>query len=465
MQVQLIATVSTRIALRRRVSFFAQKLRVRVSQWQARARSLRCKKWGVILPLILASCTAAIVPGCGSLGDKMNATGGTLVFSGSSISFGSVMVGHAASASLTVSNGSTNPVQISQLQVTGQYFSLTAQNNMPVTVAANSTYNVNVQFAPGATGTATGALTVMSNAASGGSATIALSGNGESSATVALSSLSCASGTMTVPGTDACTVTLTGTVGTSALAVSLSSNDSAVTVPSSVSVPAEASSAGFTATVLAVTTSQTATLTASAGGVTKSYALQLSPSGPALTLQSTSVSFGDVTLNTMATQTVTLTSSGTAPLMISAGTVTAGKGFSLSGVSFPATLNPGQTAALSIEFDPAVSGAVTGTVTLTDNTSTGNATIAVTGGEATSYEVDLTWDAPSSSSDPVVGYNVYRATGNSATYQLLNSSVNAPTSYADTTVQNGTAYSYYVESVDASGNQSTPSNTWSVTIP
>ncbi|MGC2606481.1 MAG: choice-of-anchor D domain-containing protein, partial [Silvibacterium sp.] len=246
---------------------------------------------------------------------------------------------------------------------------------------------------------------------------------------------------------------------------SLSSSDSAVTVPGSVTVPAGASSAGFTATGSAVTTSQTATLTASAGGVTKSYALQLSPSSPALTLQSTSVSFGDVTLNTPATQTVTLTSSGTAPLTISAGTVT-GTGFSISEVSFPVTLNPGQTATLSIEFDPTATGSATGTVTLTDNASPGTATIALSGtGQAASYEVDLTWDAPGSSSDPVVGYNVYRATGSSSSYQLLNTSVNTPASYTDTTVQDGTAYTYYVVSVDASGNRSSPSNTWSVTIP
>ena len=283
--------------------------------------------------------------------------------------------------------------------------------------------------------------------------------------TVALSGLSCSSGTLTGAGTDACTVTLTGAAGTGGLAVSLSSSSSAVTVPASVTVPAGASSAGFTATATAVTTSQTATLTASAGGVTRTYALQLTSSGPALTLQSTSVSFGDVTLNTPATQTVTLTSSGTAPLTISAGTVT-GTGFSISGISFPVTLNTGQTATLSIEFDPKTTGPATGTVTLTDNTTAGTAAISLSGtGQAASYVVDLTWDAPASSSDPVAGYNIYRAVSGSSSYQLLNSTVNEPTTYADTTVTNGTAYQYDVESVDASGNRSAPSNVFSVTIP
>jgi hypothetical protein len=281
-----------------------------------------------------------------------------------------------------------------------------------------------------------------------------------------LSEVSCTSSSMSGAGTDACTVGLTAAAGSGGLTVSLASSNSAVTVPASVTVPAGSTSAGFTATVTAVTTAQTATLTAVAGGITETYVLQLSTGTPALTLQSTSVSFGDVTLNTPATQTVTLTSSGTAPLTISAGTVT-GTGFSISGVSFPLTLDPGQTATLSIEFDPTAAGSVTGTVTLTDNASASAATIALsgTGQTAAAYEVDLTWDAPSSSSDPVVGYDIYRAVSGSSSYQLLNSGVNTPTSYTDTTVVNATAYQYYVVSVDASGNQSAPSNTYSVTIP
>jgi len=45
-------------------------------------------------------------------------------------------------------------------------------------------------------------------------------------------------------------------------------------------------------------------------------------------------------------------------------------------------------------------------------------------------------------------------------------STTAPTTaYNDTSVTDGTAYTYYVVSVDSEGNQSSPSNTYSVTIP
>jgi len=81
------------------------------------------------------------------------------------------------------------------------------------------------------------------------------------------------------------------------------------------------------------------------------------------------------------------------------------------------------------------------------------------------HTVTLSWDAPSSSTDPVVGYNIYRAASGSSSYQLVNSSVDTGTTYVDSTVQSGAAYIYYVESVDSSGNQSVPSNQVSVTIP
>ena len=153
-------------------------------------------------------------------------------------------------------------------------------------------------------------------------------------------------------------------------------------------------------------------------------------------------------------------------MTVSAATV-AGTGFTVSGAAFPLTLNPSQTATLNIEFDPTAAGAVSGSLTLTSNSSTGSFTvITLTGtGEATSYEVNLTWDAPASSSDPVAGYNVYRSPSGGTSYQELNTSAITQTSYVDTAVQAGQTYDYIVESVYAEGNTSTPSNMASVTTP
>lgn len=48
------------------------------------------------------------------------------------------------------------------------------------------------------------------------------------------------------------------------------------------------------------------------------------------------------------------------------------------------------------------------------------APLAVCQAKVTTCEVNLTWDAPSSSPDPVAGYNAYRAQSGSTNYTLLN---------------------------------------------
>jgi hypothetical protein len=229
-------------------------------------------------------------------------------------------------------------------------------------------------------------------------------------------------------------------------------------------VPANASSAGFTATVASVGTAQAVALKANAGNVSENFSLQLNAAVPTLSINATSVGFGDVEVNTSATQSVTLTSTGTAPVTASAATLT-GTGFTLSGATFPVTLNPSQALTLYVLFDPAAAGAATGQLTITSNSSTNGTAVIGLNGTGTPPEVDLSWDAPSSSADPVAGYNVYRAPGGSYTYALLNSSAVTETAYVDNRVQSGQTYDYVVTSVDDSGVESAPSNMFSGSIP
>lgn len=290
-----------------------------------------------------------------------------------------------------------------------------------------------------------------------------------------LSGLSCGLSSMTGAGTDNCTVALSAAAPGGGFAVSLGSNNAAVALPATAIVAAGSTSASFTATVSAVTTAQTVTLTASAGGVAEAFDLQLSTasqggtSGPLLDINATNITFGDVSVNTPATQSVTLTSTGTAAVAVSAATVT-GSGFTLSGATFPLTLNLNQTVTLSIEFDPTVQGAATGTLTVVSTSLTSpTATVGLSGtgeaGTAGTGQVDLTWNAPTNSPDPVAGYNVYRSPSGAYSFVPLNSSVLTQTTYIDSTAENGQAYDYIVESVDANGLSSAPTNIATLTLP
>ncbi|MGB8538506.1 MAG: choice-of-anchor D domain-containing protein [Acidobacteriaceae bacterium] len=386
-----------------------------------------------------------------------------LTISPASLAFGNVTVNTASTLPVTLTSTGTAPVTINSATLTGTGFTMSAAT-FPVTLNPTQSVTLNVQFDPATAGAATGQLTVQSNSTTNGTAVIGLTGTGTAVPGV-LSGLSCTSASMTGAGSDTCTVTLSSAAGSGGVSVGLTSSSASVTVPATVVVPANATSAGFTATVSSVTTAQSVTLTASAGGVSKTFALQLNAAVPTLTISPASLAFGNVTVNTASTLPVTLTSTGTAPVTINSATLT-GTGFTMSGATFPVTLNPSLAITLDVQFDPTATGAVTGQLTIQSNSST-NATVMVglSGTGSASHQVTLTWDAPSSSTDPVAGYHVYRSTGGSSAYQLLNSSADTQTTYVDTNVQSGTTYDYIVKSVDASGVESTASNEATATIP
>ncbi len=185
-----------------------------------------------------------------------------------------------------------------------------------------------------------------------------------------------------------------------------------------------------------------------------------------LSVSATTIAFGTVNLNTTATQSITLTATGTTAVTISGASVT-GTGFSLSGATFPITLNPNQTAQMFVAFDPTVAGSATGQLNITSNATSGATTLVnLTGsGLGVTYQVNLSWSAPASSPDPVAGYNVFRAPTGTTAFQQVNSSAVTATSYVDGSVQNGTTYDYVVRSVDAAGALSDPSNTYTAAIP
>jgi len=384
----------------------------------------------------------------------------TLSVNATSLAFGNLGVDSSSSQSVTLSSTGTTYVTVNSATVSGSGFSASGAT-FPLTLSPGQTATLTVQFEPTSAGAASGALTLSSNSSTGSSTAISLSGTG----VPLLHGLSCTSGSMSGAGTDTCTITLNTAAASGGFAVSLASNNTAVTVPASVTVASGATSASFTAAVEAVTTATSVTLTASAGSVTETFALQLSAVGQ-LTLSSTSLSFGNVVLDTPTSQTVTLSTSSGSPISVTLATVV-GTGFSLVGSSLPVSLTSSQPASFNVQFDPTALGASTGTLTIISTSLTDPTTVVSLSGTgiASAYEVDLAWDAPSSSADPVAGYNIYRSADGGNTYQGLNSSPLTQTSYTDTAVQDGESYDYEVVSVDASGVESTPSNIAIVPIP
>lgn len=386
-----------------------------------------------------------------------NASVPTLSSSASALAFGNVPLGTAASKSVTLTSSGTAPVTLKSDSITGTGFSVSGAS-FPATLNPGQTMVLTVQFKPTSANLVTGQLSIASNA---GMATVGLSGTGAGVAP-AVSAISCNSTSITGSLADSCTVTLSGSAPQGGLIVALASSSTNLTVPGSITVPATATAATFTADAGAVSNAQSVTLTATNGGTSRSIALQLNPALAQLSVNATSISFGGIVINVPATQVVTLTSIGKATVTVKSVSLS-GTGFSLSPVGLPASLKPGQTLLLTLIFKPATTGSQNGLLTITSDSST-NPTIKIAlVGTGNPHQVELGWNPPVDSPEPVSQYKVYRANGGSGAFHNLAST--GQTNYTDTNVQSGSRYDYYVTSVDSSGVESAPSNTTTVTIP
>jgi len=136
----------------------------------------------------------------------------------------------------------------------------------------------------------------------------------------------------------------------------------------------------------------------------------------------------------------------------------------MTGGSAPVTLTPSQNLILASQFDPTVTGSVSGSISMVSNATGSPATVSLsgTGVVPVQHSVALTWSASTST---VSGYNVYRGTVSGGPYTKINSSLVAILTYTDSTVQSGTTYYYVTTAVDSSGDESVYSNGASAPIP
>ncbi|HSH15055.1 MAG TPA: choice-of-anchor D domain-containing protein, partial [Verrucomicrobiae bacterium] len=122
--------------------------------------------------------------------------------------------------------------------------------------------------------------------------------------------------------------------------------------------PASAGAAAGDITLLSTAGNSPHVLTLAGNGVAQVLQLNVNP---------TSVDFGDVTVGSISNQSVMMTNVGNVNLTVTAANVT-GTGFGISPpLALPLTLTPGQTSNFTVQFAPAATGAVNGSVSLVSN--------------------------------------------------------------------------------------------------
>jgi hypothetical protein len=389
----------------------------------------------------------------------------------SSVNFGTVATGSSGSTAIQLKNTGTASVKISSIATSGSGFTLSSLS-LPLTLAPNQAATLTAGFKPTASGEFSEHITVTSSATDSPTAISLVGTAGTSGLTATPASVSFG----TVPTGAATTQTIRLT----------NSGDSQLTISGVSATGTGISVSGITAPVN-IAAGQSANLTASlkltsAGAVSGAIKIASNAAGSPtqiawsatgqasvvmLTSSLASLSFGNVNVGTTDTLQTVIKNTGNSNANISKISVS-GTGFSLSGSSSSATLNPGQSVTLSVSFDPKTAASDTGTMTIASNATVSQFGVPLSGtgvnkpASSTQHSVALQWDASSSS---VVGYYIYRSSKPSGPYARLNSSTTGGTSYSDGTVADGQVYYYVVTAVNSSNIESTDSNQVSATIP
>ena len=294
------------------------------------------------------------------------ATTSTLGANPGSVAFGSVVVGTNSSQTIMLTNSGNTSVTISQASVSGTGFSMSGMSS-PMTLTAGQSTSLSAVFNPAAAGSASGTITVSSNA-SDPTLTIALSGTG-AQGQLSASPASVNFGSVVTGASDSVSVTLTnsGTAGVTISQASASGTGfsmSGLTMPQTLGPNASASFTAKFAPTSAGNASGSVSLTSSAPGSPLTITLSGTGTQAQLSATPSSVSFGNVVTGNTNSQTITLKNSGSASVTISQASVS-GTGFRISGT--PTTIAAGGSTSFSAAFAPTSAGSVSGSVSLVNS--------------------------------------------------------------------------------------------------
>jgi hypothetical protein len=343
-------------------------------------------RWNaLVVVLALATMVGCQGLSTGKSGTQVQGTDplpGALSAAPASISFGNVQVGTSQSQSETLSNTGGSSLTITQAVATGAGFS-TSGLNLPITLAAGQSTTFSVVFSPLTAGSASGSLAI-TNDGTDSPLSVALSGTAVTAGSVTENPTSFSFGNVQVGAKQTQTETLKNSGGESvtisqASLTGVGFSYSGLNLPLTLA-PSQSTTFGV---VFAPTTAGSVngdlSLTISGSSTTLDFALSGTGVTPAtLSASPASLTFTNIQVGQNQVQTETVKNTGGSNGTISQATVT-GAGFSISGITTPVTLTPGQSITFNVVFSPVSAGTASGNVALTNNGSISPVNIALSG--------------------------------------------------------------------------------------
>jgi hypothetical protein len=332
---------------------------------------------------ITVTDTAPDSPQVISLSASGVASSANLVPNPGSFAFGNVAVGTTASQAITLSNTGNSSVKISSASVGGLDFAMTGLAT-PKTLAAGQNATFTAQFAPTKTGIFSGTIVITSDA-SDPSITIPLTANG-TRGQLSANPASINFGSLVSGASASVPVTLTNT-GTANVVVSSASASGLGFSISGLATPVTliaGQGTSFTAK-FAPTTAGNANGSITIASNAPNSPITLALSGvataqpqPRLTMSPTSVNFSNVNVGSSGAATITLSNPGNANTVLSQIT-TSGIGFSVAGLTMPATIAPGGSTSFIVKFSPTAKGSPSGNISISSNAPGSPASITLGG--------------------------------------------------------------------------------------
>ena len=309
-------------------------------------------------------------------------TAGSLTSNPASVSFGTVQTGSSTPNTVTLTNSGGSSITISAATATGTGYSLSGMT-VPATIAAGKTATFTVTLAPQTAGTASGNVAITSNA-SNATLNIPLSATVVTAGSLTSNPASVSFGTVQTGSSTPSTVTLTNSGGSSitisaATVTGTGYSLSGITVPATI---AAGKTATFTVTLApqtAGTANGSAVITSNASNGSLTIPLTATVTAPgSVSPTPASVSFGSVVVGNNQLLSETLKNPGGTSIIVSQATIT-GSAYTISGLSLPLTLSPGQSFTFGINFAPTTTGNNSGSLLIVSNAAVPNLTLALSG--------------------------------------------------------------------------------------